>query len=356
MILLHIAPISDRPFSGLCVVVPQHVIAHQHCETVGFINTTNLKLDNIENQFEYKTPFELADLPEPFSKPDLVVFHSCYIPEYLGIVKELKKNNVPYIIVPHGCFTEGAQRKKHLKKKIGNLLFFNKYIYGAKSVQCLSESEFNATKLVENKFIATNGINLSDKKKTSFSKEGVKLLYIGRLDPFHKGLDLMLEAVKSCLDFLKIHNANISIYGPDIDGDYEKVKTLIYEKGVEDIVTLNGALYGEEKTEVLLDADVFIQTSRFEGMPMGILEALEYGLPCLATYETTLGKMIEEYNAGWACSASADDISKALKKAVEEKELYMQKSESAVSLVKENFTWDKISENTLEKYREILRG
>ena len=48
-----------------------------------------------------------------------------------------------------------------------------------------------------------------------------------------------------------------------------------------EVVKLNREIDEEEKRQILLDTDVFIQTSRFEGMPMGILEALSYGLPCL---------------------------------------------------------------------------
>lgn len=44
---------------------------------------------------------------------------------------------------------------------------------------------------------------------------------------------------------------------------------------------------------VLLQTDLFIQTSRHEGMPMGLLEALSIGVPCLVTVGTSLGHIIK---------------------------------------------------------------
>ena len=56
MTILHIARKNDNPFSGVCVVVPQHVKAQQNIDglNIGFLNITNEKIDGIDNQFEFK--------------------------------------------------------------------------------------------------------------------------------------------------------------------------------------------------------------------------------------------------------------------------------------------------------------
>ena len=43
MVILHIACIKDDLFSGVCVVVPQHIKAQSQYATVGFINVNNEK-------------------------------------------------------------------------------------------------------------------------------------------------------------------------------------------------------------------------------------------------------------------------------------------------------------------------
>ena len=81
-----------------------------------------------------------------------------------------------------------------IKKKVANLLLWNKFIYGAKSIQCLSEREVNETLFKVAKFIGTNGVAIQQLIKQYFNTECVQFLYIGRLDYYTKGLDLLVEA------------------------------------------------------------------------------------------------------------------------------------------------------------------
>ena len=150
------------------------------------------------------------------------------------------------------------------------------------------------------------------KKATGSGSDSIKLTYIGRLDAYHKGLDLLISAAKELHGFLLEKNVEISIYGPDYAGRYEHVKQLIDEAGVSDIVLLNHEVTGKEKEDILLKTDVFVQTSRFEGMPLGILEALSYGIPCVASEGTTLAQRISDADAGWNAGETVETIADAL--------------------------------------------
>ena len=98
-----------------------------------------------------------------------------------------------------------------------------------------------------------------------------------------------------------------------------------------------------EKEAAYLDADMFIQTSRTEGMPMGILEALSYGLPCIVTEGTTLMNIVNDNNAGWGCHTDAESVAEALKNAINESDTLSEKSDSARRLIISTFSWDIIS-------------
>lgn len=353
MVILHIVNTKNRLFMGVDVVVPEHVKRQQQTETVGLINITGLNVDGVNNQIEFKEPFDVKTLPTPFDNPDLVVFHEVYRIQYIKIYKNLLKNKVPYIIVPHGSLTKAAQSRKKLKKIVGNILCFGKFVKKAVAVQCLSEKEKEQTKLAKRKFVSTNGVDMPKKIKESFNGGKTEIVFIGRYDIQHKGLDFLIDSVKSLEEFIKSHNVKISLYGPDNDYKYPAVQELIKEKGVQDLIEQNTAISGEEKENKLLSADIFIQTSRFEGMPMGIIEALSYGVPCLVTEGTTLGSIINEYGAGWVAKTNAQDIAKTIKTAVLDKESYITKSRSARKLAEENFAWDKVVKDELASYNKL---
>ena len=195
---------------------------------------------------------------------------------------------------------------------------------------------------------------MPNRNKVSFRDTGRKLTYIGRLDAYHKGLDLLVDAVALSAEFMRTHDAKLYIYGPDHHGRYAHVESMITKKDVSDLIILNHEISGQKKEDVLLDSDIFVQTSRFEGMPMGILEALSYGLPCLVTTGTTLGDFINENDAGWVADTDAQSIFECIVQAITPEQSLNNKSSLARNSIRKNFTWEQISEDTIKNYRNIV--
>lgn len=347
MKIVHVASIGNNLTQGIAVVVPQHVKAQAQLAQVCLVNIRNIDVMKDGMQYGYRGVKNFPDyLLAPFDKPDIVVFHGVNIPEYIKIYKELLKKDIPYVIVPHGENTDSALRKKWLKKKIAYLLLFNRFIRKAAGLQCLSQGEYDETHTSDKKFIVPNGMDLHEQKPLHLGRGIVKLLYIGRLEWQIKGLDMMIEAVAQN----RGGRIELAIYGPGDGGRKEEVAKLIRKYKAEDVVLLHDAVFGEDKARAYVDCDLFIQTSRTEGMPMGVLEALSYGIPVIVTKGTRLKELVEQYDAGYTAENNAGSITNAIKEALSTKELWELKGYNGLKLISENYLWENVAKRAVGEY------
>lgn len=105
--------------------------------------------------------------------------------------------------------------------------------------------------------------------------------FTGRIDIQQKGIDLLLELAKDLSD-----NWMLSIAGGGKPDDMEKFKELIQKHDVADKIIYRGHLNNRELTENYQNSSIFVMTSRWEGLPLVIGEAMSYGLPVVSMYNT----------------------------------------------------------------------
>lgn len=355
MKILHISEIGNNLCDGMTTVIPSHVIEQSKIEDVSYLNLRNTRLEGFSKQFEYKHNVQSKDFKNFIGQFDIVIFHGLYIMEFIKISRILDSLDIPYVIVPHGSMTKMSQKKKRIKKIIANILFFNRFISHAAAVQFLSSGEANANAFkIKKSFIGTNGINTSTQVIQPNSRIS-NISFIGRIDVFHKGLDFLIEAVSRNRKLIEEKGIKVSIYGNDIKGRGAQVRKLIEDYNVSSLVTLNKEVFGDAKKNILMNTDVFVLTSRFEGMPMGVLEALSYGIPCMVTEGTNLKGFIDEYNAGWSSASNVDSVSLMLQDALKDDESLSLKSRNALKLIDSVFSWHIVSTNTIINYRSLLK-
>ena len=350
MVLIHIANIDTSVIGGVQTAVPQMIRAQSQFATVGFINIHGEEIDGVR-MLELGESLDFSSLPAPFDRPDLVIFHEVYRYKYTKICKILNKNHIPYIVLPHGCLSREAQKRKFLKKFVANALFFKRFLKSAAAIQYLSENEAGLSAFKKYpSFISGNGIRVPNVRKSEFFRSGVRFVYIGRLEIVTKGLDLLIEAVKKCAAAMRAQGASLEIYGPDYGGEHAVLRQMAKRCGVCDLVTVGDRKIGIEKEEILLASDCFIQASRTEGLPMGPLEALGYGLPCIITHGATLAEIVNSYGAGIPAETSSDGIARAILEFLDSKKNIEVMSGAAVRLIEEQYHVDRVAERAVQIY------
>ena len=102
-----------------------------------------------------------------------------------------------------------------------------------------------------------------------------QLIAVGRLS-YQKGYDLMLEAVRNVFKLYPDWTLNIYGNGELRHEIIQQIKSLKLEKNV----FLKGCSNNIE--EILQHSTIYVMSSRFEGLPMVLLEALACGIPIVS--------------------------------------------------------------------------
>lgn len=108
-------------------------------------------------------------------------------------------------------------------------------------------------------------------------REAQTLLFLGRLET-DKGVFVLVEAVAR---LARLHPQLRAVLAGE--GDLAGVRQAALDAGVAGRIELPGWVDGDAKARLLARAGIFVLPSRFEGLPMALLEAQAAGLPVVAT-------------------------------------------------------------------------
>ena len=117
-----------------------------------------------------------------------------------------------------------------------------------------------------------------------------------------------------------------------------------------------GVVAGARKQEVILQSDIFVLPSYFEGLPMALLETMANGVVPVVTSVGSIPEIIEHKKNGLLVEKKdVDDLYLNLKDLLNDRDLVCQLSGNAYDVVKERFALDKFIVE-LELIYETLAG
>lgn len=307
-------------------------------------------------------------LSDNFSRFDAFHFHGIWDLSLVISVRKLQSLGCNVYISAHGMLDPWSLSRSSLLKQLALKFFGIKSgLLKAKGVIFATQEEADlADRGLKCKLpakIITNGvdtrIDLKDKREGrrflesvvhDVERFGYVFLFCARLHP-KKGL---FEAVKA---FHQIHADHpdwcFVIAGISEDLEYESaIVSYIADNNLLKSVFLTKEISGSSCSLAYAGSDALIQVSFQEGFSLTVLEAMLYGNPVVISDACHMDDVRTE-NCGRIVGNSIAEISKGMKDIMSmDKTAYDAMSKSANRLVTERFSWDRVSEQLRDVYRQ----
>jgi len=258
-----------------------------------------------------------------------------------------RKYGIPYVLQAHGLAPR--MMKRSMLKKLYNWVWGYSILKTASKAFALTKMELDEHKEMgvgEDKIeIVPNGIDLSEyeapPRRGEFRKKyGIKddekiVLYLGRIHKI-KGIDLLLNAFAEIVE--ELDNVKLIIVGPD-DGFLSILKRQIEGLKIGNKILFTGPIYGRDKLEAYVDADVYVLPSVYEAFPTTVLEAWACGTPVIITDRCGIADIVDG-RAGCVVEYDKDQMRNAIIKILSDEELRRGFREEGRKLVKNEFGWE----------------
>jgi len=283
-------------------------------------------------------------------KYDIVHFHSfapgafAWLPRLRGAKCVLQLHSLEWKRKRWG--TVGSSIVKILEK----LALSQSHIYTAVSrTQC---AFYRTHRGIEMQYIPT----AADIKPKTEAREIYRLglgpnayiLFACRLVP-EKGAHYLVSAFRRLDTDMKL------VIAGDAQGAVEYRKRLIELAGGDERILFPGFVEGRLIEELFSHCCMYVQPSEVEGLSLSILEAMSYGHCCLVS---DIPENLEAIgDAGFHfMNKNVDDLADRLKWLLEHREQVTSVNAGAKERIRQNYSWQSISEQIEKLYLSILNG
>ena len=138
------------------------------------------------------------------------------------------------------------------------------------------------------------------------------------------------------------------------DGAFrQELKALAKQLGQSETVLFPGFVSNVEDVYAALDAFAF--PSEFEGLGTALQAAMAAGLPCISTSRGALGEVVDQERTALVVEPDGSEFSVAMLRLLDDEGLRKKLGEAGRREVEERFSADRMVENTLRVYEDVLK-
>lgn len=259
---------------------------------------------------------------------------------------------VKFLLHLHGKGISEVATKSKFKLFLYKLGFSRQFIIVLSNIQIkdIALSNPKLVYIVPNGIQCISGINLT-KEASTFSP--FRFLFLSNLIK-SKGILNLLEASK----ILKSQGRDfiIDIVGGNGDITKEEIEAIINQMGLSSCIFLHGAIYGKEKFKYYESANAFVYPTTNDALPLVILEAMQFGIPVIATKEGAIPEIIDDGITGLLVDKNRpDQIASKLEILMNDFGLRKRMGEAGRRKFSEKYTFEIFEQNMKNVFDSVLK-
>ena len=259
------------------------------------------------------------------------------------------------VVSPHGMLHPKALQISRLRKQISLFFFEKPLLHYARCVHALNSFESDSISSISvnsNIVVIPNGVSILSPSTIdcrdlfSLPPDSKILLYLGRYHPGKNVVELA-QAWKQVSPLIDPSWWLVFVG----HGDYSLLE---FVDDMDDMrIRRFGPFFGQEKHNILSSVNAFILPSIFEALPMSVLEAMSYSLPCLLTDQCNLSVAFDK-NAAFRIDLNSLPYD-LLSFFAQSSDSHRYVGSQAFELVSSDFSWDHIADLFLDTYKCVSR-
>lgn len=289
-------------------------------------------------------------LEEHLRGADLLVLHSAWVYHNVYAARMAERMGVPYVLEPRGAYDPCILQRRRTVKRLWWWALERRHVRRAAAVHIFFDAEREHLRSIGYDgaaIVAPNGIAFPDEVSWDGGSGGY-VLWIGRFDPEHKGLDLLLRGLRL---LPAAERPQLRLHGPDWVGGKPRTVRLVDELGLRDWVTIGEPVYGDEKWRLICQARAFAYPSRWEGFGNSAAEAVAAGVPTLVT-PYPFGQWLAAQGVAVMADRTPEALADGLRRVLEPAPAGT--SQRARRLMREELSWDAVARSWLRQAEAVV--